>query len=932
VGKGLLHGRQAEIGQLAQAVRATAAGSGTAILLEGPAGIGKTALLRAAGDLAASSGFVVCAGGCDELDRITPLAPLLTALRSSTPPLVDVADQRALRSATEPMWAVECLGAILDKATARQPVLVAVDDVQWADQATLLTLSVLPARLFAVPVLWVLARRTNPATPQVQALIERVSRAGGMVRPVGPLPAAAALAVASDILGAAPDRPLSGLIDQAAGNPFYLVQLISSLRHSQAVRVRDGVAQLAARKVPEEFRSAIAAHIRPLSDPARRLVDVASVLGRQFSPGDVAALMGEPVGRLLGPIEEARRAGILIDVGDTLVFRHDLLREAIYDDLPGSVRQALHRDAASALLARGASWTSIASHAAVSAVPGDEQTVHALEQAAAELRGPNPGAAADLACQALELRAPGDPDRPARAAQAVDMLGWAGRPDEAIPLAEQTLAAGPLDPNVEATLLASIRLSHLINGGLTSHLPPLPPRLLADPALAPTLARLLRLWDSFGRRYEDFDGAERIARAVADEAAAAGDDVSLAPARKTCTFFPYTRGDLLAALHQAETVVAAADHGSAEVKRTVPRMGLGLALYALDRIDDALETMGRALFEAELYSRPFAAEVELHRALILLSAGRLDEALVEADSAVTDAEDAGLPHPLADTFAVRAEVGLRRGDMIAARAAVGEMTSLARARHAVPPSHWAIALMAEAEGRSGDALEAMAGPLDALAAGHFFFGVPDFDNLPRLASMALRAGDRAAAGIVASATATLADRNPGVPGIAAAAAHCTGLLKRSEPHLRYAVGALVTGPRPLAAADAMQDLASVLEATGQRAEAIDTHLSAYEIYIRSGATRDAARVREELRGLGVTRPPPAGQARRGWASLSPAELAVVQVVAEGMTSKVAAEHLFLSVNTVNTHLRHAFTKLGVRSRVELTRIVLAHQPPAAPGP
>ena len=95
---------------------------------------------------------------------------------------------------------------------------------------------------------------------------------------------------------------------------------------------------------------------------------------------------------------------------------------------------------------------------------------------------------------------------------------------------------------------------------------------------------------------------------------------------------------------------------------------------------------------------------------------------------------------------------------------------------------------------------------------------------------------------------------------------------------------LVTGPRPLAAADAMEDLAWVLEAQGQRAEATDMHLSAYEIYNRTGAMRDAARVRGELRRLGIIRPPPVDQVRRGWGSLSPAELAVVQVVAEGMTS------------------------------------------------
>jgi predicted ATPase len=137
-------------------------------LLQGPAGIGKTALLQSARELAVSSDFVVCQGDCDKLDQMTPLAPLVTALRSSTPSLIDRADERALRSTAEPMWAVERLGAVLDRATALQPTLVTVDDSQWADRVTLLSLCVLPTRLFAVPVLWVLARRPNPTTPAVQ--------------------------------------------------------------------------------------------------------------------------------------------------------------------------------------------------------------------------------------------------------------------------------------------------------------------------------------------------------------------------------------------------------------------------------------------------------------------------------------------------------------------------------------------------------------------------------------------------------------------------------------------------------------------------------------------------------------------------------------------------------------------------------------------
>jgi DNA-binding CsgD family transcriptional regulator len=182
---------------------------------------------------------------------------------------------------------------------------------------------------------------------------------------------------------------------------------------------------------------------------------------------------------------------------------------------------------------------------------------------------------------------------------------------------------------------------------------------------------------------------------------------------------------------------------------------------------------------------------------------------------------------------------------------------------------------------------------------------------------------------VASAAANLADRNPTVPGLTGAAAHASGLIEQSEPHLRRAVAILAGGPRPLAAAAAMEDLADLLETNGDRSETIDLYQSAYDIYDRFGARRDLARVRTALRRLGIVRRQPTDKALHGWASLSRAELAVVHVIAEGVTSQAAAERLYLSVNTVNTHLRHVFAKLGLRSRAELTRVVLSHQPSIA---
>ena len=91
--------------------------------------------------------------------------------------------------------------------------------------------------------------------------------------------------------------------------------------------------------------------------------------------------------------------------------------------------------------------------------------------------------------------------------------------------------------------------------------------------------------------------------------------------------------------------------------------------------------------------------------------------------------------------------------------------------------------------------------------------------------------------------------------------------------------------------------------------------------------QDLARVRGALHALGIRkRQPSVARPQHGWASLTSGELAAVRVVAEGLTSREAAAQLYLSPDTINTHLRHAFAKLGIRSRVELARLVLSHPP------
>jgi DNA-binding CsgD family transcriptional regulator len=169
-------------------------------------------------------------------------------------------------------------------------------------------------------------------------------------------------------------------------------------------------------------------------------------------------------------------------------------------------------------------------------------------------------------------------------------------------------------------------------------------------------------------------------------------------------------------------------------------------------------------------------------------------------------------------------------------------------------------------------------------------------------------------------------QNPDVHTIAGTAAQVSGLVSGERDPLTEAVRQFETGPRPLLLASALEDESRSAVVVDDRRAAVDGLGRALELYSTAGADRDAARVRSELRELGVRRRlVPAARPATGWAGLTGAELEVVHLVARGTTNRQVAEQLFLSPHTVNSHLRHAFVKLGVNSRVELTRLALGHE-------
>jgi DNA-binding CsgD family transcriptional regulator len=201
---------------------------------------------------------------------------------------------------------------------------------------------------------------------------------------------------------------------------------------------------------------------------------------------------------------------------------------------------------------------------------------------------------------------------------------------------------------------------------------------------------------------------------------------------------------------------------------------------------------------------------------------------------------------------------------------------------------------------------------------------PDVTDEIHLARIALATDDRELALAAADEAERRARGNPGVASIAGTDAQVRGMIEDDVEMLCDAVTHFERSPRPLALASALEEAGAALVRRDSRDDAVSHLGRALEIYAGIGAASDETRVRGRLRKLGVRRRLVSQKrAKTGWDALTRSELAVVSLVASGLTNRQVAAQLYLSHHTVGTHLRHAYAKLGVNSRVELTRIAIA---------
>jgi DNA-binding CsgD family transcriptional regulator len=915
-----LRGRERELARIDGLTVSACEGAGDIVVLEGAAGIGKSRLLAEGCARAAERGVLVAVGGGDELDQVTPWGLLLRALSSTTPALVDSSELDSLGGLGDRRLAViEQLRCGLERASGERPLVVALDDLQWGDASTLLALSSLPLQLFSYPIGWLIARRPLPTSSPLDGLIERLEEAGASRLHLAPLAAPDATKLARDAAPTESDRELGALVAGAEGNPFYIVELLRARGERGEAGGGGGV-------LPQSVRAAVTQYLRSLSGDCRDLLSVASVLGREFSVAEVAAMTGDPASRLLAPVEEALAAEVLVERSDRLAFRHDLLRQAVYGGLPESARVALHRDAADALRRTGAASIRIATQLAIGASPGDTEAVTALNSAVSELAPASPSAAADLQLRALELLGEDDERRAAMVMAAVHTLSLAGRRAEGFELGERFLAEHELPPSLEATLQLELREAWVFER-MHAYPSRLPEHLLRDPSVdrAIVAAALAcqhadEMWDGHG---------EEAGRAFADAfevVSVGGRPFELVTIAYLQVLNSALRGRMSDVLRYAESALAAS-------KRVEPRtsgiheMLFSVALAANGRIAEALAMLRVALEAAEAAGRTyFVVQGQWLRAFYLLAQGDLDDARGEARAEAATAEELGYSVHSSRGLAVLAETALRQGDSSEARSTLERFAPTPTAG-SMPDRPWAAVLTAHARGDKQALAEALEPIRRQLAVGCFAISITQHHRLPQLTQMALGADQPEAAASFARAASTLAEQNPHVESLLAAESHAQGLIAHDSSLLEQAVEHAARSEQRLLEAAAREDLGRTLTAQNDtRAAALQLE-HAHDLYARAGAHNDTARTRAALRAIGIRKRQTAvARAQHGWDSLTRSERRVADLVAQGMTNREAATELFLSPDTINTHLRHAFLKLGIRSRVTLARIAAERQP------
>ena len=928
---GALVGRESEMALLTGLIKEAAKGRGSAVLIEGEPGIGKSALVRAALAEAPEAGCQVFWGAGDELGQALPLLPFLDGLRvrepSANPRRTTIV--RLLRGevATDrgtdvPAVLAEQLLALVAEQCAVRPTILVVDDLQWADQASITLWGRLARSVRQVPLLLVGMMRPAPQRDDLLAL-RRVTGDAARLQLTG-LTGTAVSDLVADLAGGRPDGNLLRLADGAAGNPLYLTEIVAALDRSSSLTITEaGAAEVASGSAPGSLSAAIADRLGFVAGPAREVLRAAALLGMDFAVPDLAIVLGRSVADLIPAVDEACAVGVLAESGYGLGFRHPLIRAALYDEMAVPVRAAWHRDAGRALAEAGAPPDRVARQM-LRAVGGpgdatepmDEWMLDWLARTADPLVGQAPGVAAELLTRAVA-------SSPADSAQ----HGWlASRLADAFyrigdRAAAEQVANRALDHAAEPDLLVDLHWTlaqcRMLAGESAESLATLD-RALASPGIsARHRARLLVLAARTHSNLGENEKAGQVAASALVAGSEAGDNWAMGWALLMMAVVTSVRGRMTDALPLFDRALAVTEVDPALTDlRLLLQINKAVTLGNLDQYEEALAAAGQARHLANQVGTTIRL-AQAHGALgqLLFQTGRWDDALAEVEIVP---ENLKAPGTACCDLGIAAVISFHRGDVGAAR---GHLATAAP--HAERLGRRLITSLALA--RSLDCEHDVALPEALAALTDAFDGSTEEveeieDLLPDAVRLAAETGDTGTAQALASRAAALAAESE-IPHRQATALYCRSLLDHDAQRLLAAAERYDDAGRPLLTAKALEAAAEGFVEVGDRGQARAAFTRAAEVYTSLGAASDVTRLQATFRAHGIRRGSHAKhrRARNGWDSLTATEIKIAAFVEEGLSNPEIAARLLLSRRTVATHVSHILKKLDVHSRTDIAR-------------
>jgi DNA-binding CsgD family transcriptional regulator len=945
-----LVGRVVELRRLEEMLETLPGGPARIVQLVGEPGIGKTRLVEELLGAARARGYLAVSGRASEFERDVPFAALADALAAPELRLEQVLERlpsgyrRELGSVlpalgggeqppgaplptTERYQLHRAFAALFEALAEETPLVLALDDLHWADGASIEVLLHLLERPPAAPLLLALAYRPRQLPPGLGRGLAGAAQQGARFE-LAPLSWEQAARLLPRELSAEVGRRL---FRESAGNPFYLEQLLRAA--SQGKLPRGG--PLGARAdgaVPSAVVDTTEREVATLGGTARRVLEGAAVAGDPFEP-ELAAAAAE-----LGPDEALAALDDLVardlvratERRGRLRFRHPLVHQAIYEQTRASWRLAAHARVAAALAARGAPAAVRAQHVERYARTGDSEAIAVLEQAAqaATLRAPL--TAARWYRGALELLADEPPQAERRrqllAGRAIT-LGFAGRLAEASEAFRRLLGELPPDSAERSTMVRFAALvEHLLgNHGEAEGL--VLRQLERLPRDAPE-ARQLEVELAYGGFIAaDWEAVRRWA-----SAALAGElsEAVRAAALSLVALAQYSLGETADARRSAEGARGLVD-GLEDVQlleRLEAMPALAWAEFCLEQVDHSLAHAGRGIRISQEHGQGhLIVAMQVVQALGLLLKGAFGRAADVAQDAIESSRLSGNNLFLTWALTTRCDAELQAGDPRRA-VAFGEQAQRPAAESRSPWATVAPLYLAEARLEAGEPERCLESILDSRGRPRFPpfpYYAPRFLEVLTHAELELGRPERAREW---AARATEAAERIGLPGARAVARRCAAELALAEGEHERGLAlaregtALAEEARLPVEAARSRLLAGRALAVGDRDQASVELRRAYDELAAHGASRYRDQAAGALGRLGRAVPrQPRAVMGEGLAELSERERQVAELVAEGRSNRQIAEQLDLSPKTIANHLNRMFTRLGLGSRAELAALV-----------